>query len=192
MDKQVQMISSKFAAVSLSRRGMMGALGRTSTAVGAFGLSLVGVPRPVAAAAAPQVKATYGGVVVLPISFNKQHLHDGQAIIPPGAAKAAVPHYPTSQSGCGCPNDGPNPCYNDGCCVSTTAYQSGPFWADCTQQPCCCNPCPDTCCSLGRAMTYEYNNYLYTCCDGTAYTSGVPTGNYGCDTFNTCSAGVCC
>jgi hypothetical protein len=194
MDKQFRTISSHFAGGSLSRRGLVGSLGRVSAAVGALGLGLTGLPRPVAAAAAaaPQVKATYGGVIVVPISFDRQHLHDGQETTPPGAAKAAVPHYPTSQNGCACPGDGSNPCYKDGCCVSATSFQSGPFWSDCTQQPCCCNPCSDTCCSLGRAMTYEYNNVLYTCCDGSKHTAAVPTGNFGCDTYGTCSKGVCC
>ncbi len=189
MDQQIQGVSKKLAISATSRRGFVGSLGRASAAVGALGLGLAGVPSALAAEAASGsgVQAMYAGVHVVPVQFDPKHLGSGQTN---QAVLGVKPSYPTNQNGCACPGDGANPCST--CSYYSRTQLDGPYWARCTSLPCCCNPCSDTCCSLGRAMTWQYYNWQYHCSDGSTKYAAVATGNFGCDTYNTCTQGSCC
>jgi len=190
MDTKIQEFTIRLAAAPISRRGFIGALFRTSATVAAAGFGLAGVPSQVAHGdGAKQIRATYGGVVVTPIVFDKANLRDHQDASIVGQ-RGVKPAYPTNQDGCACPGDGANPCTT--CQYYSRSRLDGPFWTRCTYLPCCCNPCPDTCCTLGRAMTWEYYNWQYNCTEGVTRYAPVPTGNFGCDAIFTCAKGTCC
>lgn len=193
MDREIRDLSKRLAARSLPRRGFVRSLGRISIGASALGLGLTGLPRPLvalAASGAPTRKPKAFPSVPRPIPFDPQHLHDGQEVLPPGAAKGARPLYVTCLDGCNCTSEWDNPC--SGCCGSYSGPAQGPYWGECAAYQCCCNPCPDTCCSLGRAMTFQYYEWYWDCCDGSNGWYPAPTGNYGCDSVGTCSQGVPC
>ncbi|GEM_PF-5940653 len=192
MDSQMQEFSKRLARAQ-PRRGFVGSLGRMAVGASALGLALTGLPRPLAALAAagpPTPRPKGFPPLPPPIPFDPRHLHDGQEVLPPGAAKAATPHYVTCTDGCNCPGNWNNPCPN--CCGSSSGPYGNRYWNRCTSYQCCCNPCPDTCCSLGRAMTFEYQFNDWSCCDGSGATVQFATGNFGCDIYGTCSPGEPC
>ncbi len=202
MDKQIRDFSRRLAASpSLSRRGLVGSFGRMSVAASAFGLGLTGLSKPVAEAAASGTTDTWfraAGVEFRAVPSPTKPIYQ----VPPGTAAPAAlggvqPNYATNKNGCQCPGDVSNPCpnYNGSPCCYTDIYLTpgyGYQWGDCSQLPCCCNPCPDTCCPFGIYATWEFEVKTYVCCNGATYTKqAVPTYNFSCG-FNGCNKGSCC
>lgn len=199
LDDGIRKISIRIADPSLSRRGMLAKIGRTTAAISTLGFALTGFPvLAMAGSSVGREMPTPGSpvseykVVFATTSFDPKHLHNGQELLPHRGGGSVTPLYPVNESGCDCASM-VNPCKSANCCVSSYGLQPGEdpntrYWDNCSTYYCNCNPCGgDDCCTYGRGATYEYQHYQYTCCDGSIWNyRPYPTGNYGCDAFGTC------